>query len=89
MNALVASLDAQLAQVSSSTGSAAGGANASQINEIKAQLASAQSALSAAQQGSNTSDVTQIAAQLQSAQGALAQLMLASGQTTGLLSTSA
>jgi len=89
MNALVVSLEGQLAQVSSSTGSAAGSTNTSQINEIKAQLQSAQSALSAAAQGSNTSEVSQIATQLQSAQGALAQLMLASGQTTGLLSTSA
>lgn len=89
MNALAVSLEAQLAQVSSSAGSAAGGADASQIDQIKAQLQSAQSALSAALQGSNASEVSQIATQLQSAQGALAQLMLANGQTTGLVSTSA
>lgn len=40
-------------------------------------------------QSSNTSQVSQIATQLESTQSTLAQLMLASGSTTGLVSASA
>ncbi|MCP3717509.1 hypothetical protein [Paraburkholderia sp. CNPSo 3281] len=89
MNALIASLQAQLAQVSSQTsGAAAQGSNSGEISQIKAQLQSAQSALSSASQ-SDASQVSQIASQLASVQSSLAQLMVSSGKTTGLVSTTA
>lgn len=81
MNTLLTSLEAQLAQVSSSDSSGAA--------QIKAQLQSAETSLSDAIQSGDTSQADQIQAQLQSAQTALAQLVLSSGQITGLLSTAA
>ena len=45
-------------------------------------------ALEQAIQNSDVSQADQIQAQLQTAQGAIAQLMVKSGQTTGLVSTS-
>jgi hypothetical protein len=90
LNALIASLQAQLSQVSSQTaGAAAQGSNSGEISQIKAQIQSAQSALSSASQSSDTSQISQIASQLESAQSSLAQLMVANGKTTGLVSATA
>ncbi|MEM5398889.1 MULTISPECIES: hypothetical protein [Paraburkholderia] len=75
--------------MSSQTSSAAAqGSNSGEISQIKAQIQNAQSALSSASP-SDTSQVSQIASQLASVQTSLAQLMVASGKTTGLVSATA